>query len=116
MTSNATTELLTLDAVAAELSVSKTSVEAWVRDKHLASFKKGRCLRVSREDLTKFVLANTRNPKRPDWLTAPVESDFRNLMRAIVKQEVEQVTWLEQQRQATEQRRQVAGDQQKAAA
>lgn len=108
MSTNATTELLSIDEAASSLNVSKSTVEKWVRDKDLASFKKGKNRLVSREDLTRFVLLNTVKPKRPDWLTAPVESDFRNMLRVIVKQEVEQTTWLEQQRKATEQRKATA--------
>lgn len=98
MISTATTDLLTLEAVAMRLGVSKGSVENWVSAKDLASFKKGGMRRVSEEELTKFVLLNTVKPKRPDWLTAAVEADFRNMLRGIVKDEVGMAVWLEHQK------------------
>jgi excisionase family DNA binding protein len=88
MTPHATTELLSIDAAAGELGVSKTTVEKWVRDKDLASFKKGKCRLISRADLTKFVILNTVRPRRPDWLTAPVESEFVEKLKGMVRQEV----------------------------
>lgn len=88
MSTNATTELLSLDGVAAELNVSKSTVEKWVHDKDLASFKKGKNRLVSRESLTRFVLLNTVNPRRPDWLSAEVESRFVRQLREMVVLEV----------------------------
>jgi excisionase family DNA binding protein len=82
MTFNATTKMLTLDEVAERLGVARRTIEEWAYNKDLASFKKGGCRRVSEEALTKFVLLHSLNPKRPDWLTAAVESDFRNALRA----------------------------------
>lgn len=84
MLHNPTTEMLTLDEVAEELNVAKSSVEEWVYDRSLESFTKGRLRRVSRESLTKFVLLNTMKPKRPDWLTAEIESRFTQQLRQIV--------------------------------
>jgi excisionase family DNA binding protein len=88
MSSQATTKLLTLDEVAERLGVSRRTVEEWIENKFLASFKKGGCRRVSEEALTKFVLLHTLNPQRPDWLTVKVESDFTQKLREIVKAEI----------------------------
>jgi excisionase family DNA binding protein len=88
MIANATTQLLTLDEVAERLHVAKSTVEEWVYAKDLGSFKKGGSRRVSEEDLTKFVLANTLNPRRPAWLTAEVESKFLEQLREVIRQEI----------------------------
>lgn len=82
---DAPAQMLSLDAVAEVLGVSKTSVEEWVRTKAIASFKKGRVRRIAREDLARFVALNTVKPRRPDWLTASVESEFRRQLRELVE-------------------------------
>lgn len=95
-----TTHLLKLADVAAELSVGERTVQNWIYEKNapLGSFVKGSVRRVSLQDLTKFVLLNTLNPHRPDWLTAAIESDFRRMLR-----EEMQAMWLEQQRRQGDQ-------------
>lgn len=87
MINEATTRLLTLDEAAERLGVSRRTVEEWVEQKALASFKKGGCRRVSEEALIKFVLLHTLNPQRPDWLTARVESEFVQKVRELVRME-----------------------------
>lgn len=87
MIANATTQLLTLDEAAGRLGVSRRSVEEWITNKSLASFKKGGCRRVSEEALTRFVLLHTLNPQRPDWLTCQVESEFTAKLRELIRQE-----------------------------
>lgn len=84
---DATTQLLTLDDVAERLKVGKSSVEEWVANLDLASFKKGGRRRVSEQALTEFVLLNTLKPKRPVWLTRELEEQFWNKIRDVVKQE-----------------------------
>jgi hypothetical protein len=83
----ATTHLLKLSAVAVELSVAERTVQDWVYGEHpvLGSFTKGSVRRVSLEDLTKFILLNTLNPRRPEWLTAPVESNFQEKLREMTR-------------------------------
>jgi excisionase family DNA binding protein len=80
--------MLTLDQVAEEIGVAKSTVEEWVYNKDLASFKKGGVRRVNREDLVRFVALNTLKPRRPDWLTAKIESDFRQLLENIIAGQV----------------------------
>jgi hypothetical protein len=84
------THLLKLTDVAAELRVSEATLDKWVFGKHpvLASFKKDATRRVSVEELTRFVLLHTVRPHRPEWLTTAVESEFRNLLRDLVRQEL----------------------------
>jgi excisionase family DNA binding protein len=82
--------LLTLDQVAAQLGVSKSSVEEWVRTKSLASFKVGRLRKVSCEELARFILANTVRSRRPDWMTDEIESEFLKRLRHLVDEVVEQ--------------------------
>lgn len=87
-----TTHLLKLPEAAAELRVGESTMGEWVfgtrtRDPVLASFTKDKVRRVSLEDLTRFVLLNTVNPKRPDWLTAAVESEFRRQLREMIQAE-----------------------------
>jgi len=81
--------MLTVDEVAAQLGVSKSSVEEWVRTKSLASFKVGRLRKVSREELARWVLANTVRSRRPEWATAEIESEFLKLLRRLVDEVVE---------------------------
>lgn len=85
---NPTTHMLSLEEVADELGVSLSTVKEWVKKKLLASFKKGKTRRVSEQALIEFVVTNTVRPKRPDWLTASVESDFWARVAAVVKREV----------------------------
>lgn len=87
------THMYTLQEVADELGVGFTTVKDWVygtedADPALDSFNKVKGRRVSLEDLTRFVLANTVRARRPKWLTPEVESKFRGLMREMVKAEV----------------------------
>jgi excisionase family DNA binding protein len=94
MIPEATTKMLTLDGVAGRLGVSRRTVEEWVYNKDLAAFKKGGrgkkggCPRVSEESLAKFVLLHTLNPKRPEWLTAQVESQFVEKLREMIRVEM----------------------------
>lgn len=97
MNADATT-FLTLDQVAARLGVSRATIERWVHDRGLESFKKGGVRLVSEESLTRFVLLNTVKAKRPDWCTAAVETDFRNLLRRIVDEKIEMGIWRVEQR------------------
>jgi hypothetical protein len=85
-----TTRLLKLADVATELGVSESTVQDWVygtkeAEPVLDSFAKVKGRRVSVEDLTRFVLANTVRPHRPKWLTPEVESKFRQLLREEVR-------------------------------
>lgn len=80
--------MLTLEQVAMRLGVAKVTVERWVHDRDLESFLKGGVRRVSEESLTKFVLLNSVKARRPDWLTAAVESEFKGLLRQIVQAEI----------------------------
>jgi len=75
-------DLLTLDQVAAKIQIAKSTAELWVYQGDLASFKKGAVRRVSPEALARFIILNTLKPRRPDWLTAPIESEFRRQVRA----------------------------------
>lgn len=89
MNTHPTTELLPLVHVAAELGVSLTTVQQWVKDRDLDAFRKGSNVGISREALTRFVLLNTVRAKRPDWLTAEVESEFRRQQREMIRQEIQ---------------------------
>lgn len=82
-----TTHLLKLPVVASQLSVGLRTVEEWVGGERpvLGSFLKGSVRRVSEEDLIKFVLLNTLNPRRPDWVTAPIESHFQEKLREMTR-------------------------------
>jgi excisionase family DNA binding protein len=88
MTAEATTKMLTLDEVAERMHVAKCTVEEWVYSKKLASFKIGGNRRVSEEALTEFVLKHTLAPRRPEWLTTQVESQFVEKLRQIISQVV----------------------------
>lgn len=85
-----TTKLFSLDEVAAEIGVHRTTVEDWVTDgdRPLGSFKKGKTRRVSLADLTAFVLGNTLKPKRPAWLTPEVERQFEARQLEMMQMEV----------------------------
>lgn len=83
-----TTDLLTLDMVAEEARVVKSTVEQWVYDLELGSFKKGKIRRVPREDWIQFVLLHKFNPRRPDWHTAQVEGHLVEMLRGIIRQEI----------------------------
>lgn len=87
---NATTEMLKIDEVAAELKVGKRTVEGWLADKSLSHFEVGRNVRISREELTRFVLANTKQAKRPTWLTREIETEFTKQLREMVTFEIQQ--------------------------
>lgn len=78
------TTFLTLDQVAGRIDVAKSTVEEWVSTKQIESFKKGKVRRVSEEALTKFVLLNTVKPRRPDWLTAEIQTEFERRLETIV--------------------------------
>jgi hypothetical protein len=86
MISEATTQMLTLDEVAARLKVALRSVQQFVYDKDLGSFHKGERRRVSELQLVEFVLINTVNPKRPHWLTPRLESEFVEKMKDLIRQ------------------------------
>lgn len=88
MSYSPTVHLLDLDQVAARLGVHRATVEQWVKEKLIASFKMGKVRRISLQSLIEFVLAHTLNPTRPAWLTPEVESEFWARQREIVKQEV----------------------------
>jgi hypothetical protein len=95
-----TTHLLRVPEVAAELGVCESTVQNWIYAKApkkpaLESFVKGGVRMVSLEALTRFVLLNSVKPGRPDWLTAAVESDFRQIIRMEV-----QAALMEMQRKA----------------
>jgi excisionase family DNA binding protein len=79
-------ELLTLEQTAAALGVAKSTVEEWVSQKRLASFKVGRVRRVAREDLARFIGLHTVKARRPDWCTADVETELRRMVREIVRE------------------------------
>lgn len=79
-------ELLTIDEVVTALNVSRTSVEEWIYAREIASFKKGRVRKVAREDLVRFVMLNTVKARRPDWLTAQLETEFRQQLAALVRE------------------------------
>jgi excisionase family DNA binding protein len=81
-------ELMTIDEVKDALKVSKTSVEGWIYAREIASFKKGRHRKVAREDLVRFVMLNTIKARRPDWLTAQLETEFRKMLADIVAAQV----------------------------
>jgi excisionase family DNA binding protein len=89
MTENPTTKMLTLDEVVARLQVAKGSVESWVADGLLPSFKIGARRRVSEQALTEFVLKYTVKAKNPDWLTRELEEQFWNRIREVARQEVQ---------------------------
>jgi excisionase family DNA binding protein len=76
MIENPTTSMLTVDDVARRLKVGQSSVEEWIKNLDLGSFKKGSRRRVSEQCLTEFVLVNTLKPRRPDWLTREIEEQF----------------------------------------
>ena len=102
-------DLMSLHEVADEIGVSKSSVEEWVyAEQSLASFKKGKVRKVARADLVQFVLLNTVKPRRPDWLNPKLELEFRNLLRKMVKEEVAQDRWVDEQAARAEQARAVA--------
>lgn len=90
MTANATEfDLMTLQEVADELGVSKSSVDEWVYvEQTLPSFKKGKVRRVDRVDLVRFVMVHKLKPRRPEWLTAPLVSEFERQLRELVAGEV----------------------------
>jgi excisionase family DNA binding protein len=93
MRSDATTaelDLMTIQEVADWLKVAKSTVEIWVYGKDLASFRKGKVRKIERHDVIRFVALNTIKPRRPDWLTAPLENEFRKLLTEIVSSEVRQ--------------------------
>lgn len=96
---------LTLDEVAVRLGISKATIERWVANRDLDSFKKGGCRLVSEESLAKFVLLNTVKAKRPDWLTAAVETDFRNLLRGLIQERVDMTVWVIEKKFEAEARR-----------
>lgn len=85
---SADAQMLTLEEVAEEISVSLSSVECWVRTKALASFKKGRTRRVARAALDEFILQNTVRPRRPDWLTPALSDQLRERLREMVRLEI----------------------------
>ncbi len=79
-----TTKLLTLAEVAGEVHVAKSTVGEWVyQEECLASFRKGSIRRVSLENLTRFVILNTLNPRRPEWMTAAVQTEFEKRLEEI---------------------------------
>ena len=80
-------DLLDLDAAAAALGVSKSTMEGWVRSKAISSFKHGRVRRVAREELARFVLANTIRCRRPDWLCGAVQGEFEKKIAEIAARE-----------------------------
>jgi len=85
---------LTIDELAAELRVAKSTAEKLVADLEIASFKIGKVRRIRREDLARFVLLHTLKPRRPDWLTAKVELEFTTFLRGLIKEEIEQAKWV----------------------
>lgn len=56
----AKTEYLTVDQIAEELGVAKTTVREWIQEKKLIAYKLGRNWKVKRTDLEKFI-ESTRN-------------------------------------------------------
>lgn len=56
----ARTEYLTVDQIAEELDVAKTTVREWIQEKKLKAYKLGRNWKVKRADLEKFI-ESTRN-------------------------------------------------------
>lgn len=83
--------LLDVTEAARLVGVAQSTMEAWVADKTVGSFKKGRSRRIAREELVRFVLVNTLRPKRPEWLTTAVESDFQKVLREIVAIQVQKL-------------------------
>lgn len=53
-------EYLTVDQIAEELDVAKTTVREWIQEKKLVAYKLGRNWKVKRTDLEKFI-ESTRN-------------------------------------------------------
>lgn len=88
-------ELLSLERVASILGVSLSSVDGWIKEHALASFKRGSVRRVASSALAQFVAQNTLNPQKPDWLTPAVENKFREQetarLRQLVRLEVQAV-------------------------
>lgn len=56
----AKTEYLTVDQIADELDVAKTTVREWIQEKKLVAYKLGRNWKIKRVDLEKFI-EGTRN-------------------------------------------------------
>jgi excisionase family DNA binding protein len=82
------TKMFDYQTVADELGVHKCTVEEWVKDPQIGLFKMGEKIRkISQANLTEFVLGHTVNPKRPKWLTAPIECEHEKKMREWMRQE-----------------------------
>lgn len=93
-----TLDLMTIQAVADWLAVAKSTVETWIYNRDLPSFRKGGLRKINRADVVRFVMLNTIRPRRPDWLTAQAESEFKKLLAEIVAVEVRKQFQAEAQR------------------
>lgn len=54
-TSHDKSPLITIEQAAAHLAVSTRTIRRWIRAKHLAAHRLGRCWRIAKTDLAAFL-------------------------------------------------------------